>query len=265
MNIYTKYWPLLYTFHTRRKTLKFTISCLLLDIVFWFLSIIYLVIIWKVSIQYSIILLFIHYNNFYLYNVFYEIWYIYNDVISIKKETNPTLRIADKLPSNFVFVEIIIRLIFWTILLGLIYLINKNLSIQVSIIILSMLLVFVFHNIIRNYLYNFITFYLLRFSKFLLIFPILYLALWTFNNNIYLYITILYTIMQFWINLNVFNNYLWWTSKTHQSYNLFYLLLNCIVFYILTRDLFFWFYFWIYLIIFLIKTPKELILNNNTR
>ena len=97
--------------------------------------------------------------------IFYEIWYICNDVFSVKKEKKPTTYIEDSLDSNFWKINIIYRLILWWIFLFPIYFINQSIFYSFIAVLILMWITFTIHNLIRNYNINVFTRTLLRICK----------------------------------------------------------------------------------------------------
>lgn len=159
MNLYIKYWPLLYTYFTRRKNLKFAFMCLFMDIWFWGVSILYFYLNGEIVLDklLSAILLFV--LLFYLFSVFYEIWYIHNDLFATKREKEPTIRVKDPISNRFALYQIIIRALLWTFLTWILFIFDNKLAILFSVVVLSTILIFFLHNLIRNYFWNFITFF----------------------------------------------------------------------------------------------------------
>ncbi len=164
------YFPLVYMFATRYKT-KF-------DMVSWLIQrIIPVFIIIYIQLDLNI-------SNFGLYLVLYllsdmaftslyEVGYIYNDVITTKKETNPTIRLGlDELKyfdDKFTMV-IFIKFITAITLLLLIFKITEKYSILLYMkyfimLIVLMMISFAAHNLIRSRL-NILTFTCLVFCKF---------------------------------------------------------------------------------------------------
>ncbi len=265
MNLYIKYAPLLYTFHTRRKTLKSVFRCSLLDIWFWFVSIFYLYLNNSISLSKFVFSGALFIGLFYLFNIFYEIGYIQNDLIVSKKEKKPTLRVKEPLSNKFILYQIIIRIILWSCIIWLIWYLDYKIAIIYSIIIIITVITFYLHNIIRNYFWNFITFFLLRFMKFSIIIPIIYFCIHTLDSSLYLYIIFLFILMQFWININIYNKYYWWDNKYPQTLMLFYLFVGCLIFYIFSKESLFILYSAMYIILFIIETPKKYFSFKNNR
>lgn len=101
---------------------------------------------------------------------FYEIGYILNDVFTIKKEKNPTLRLTEE--ENKYVENNIYRILFWKLLVSMsfyffIYYLSKKL-ILMHYIVTSILTLFVFyvHNNFRNNKVTFLTFFLLSVLRF---------------------------------------------------------------------------------------------------
>lgn len=113
---------------------------------------------------------------------FYEIGYLENDAITIKKEQNPTLRIEEEeikiIQGNFVNIQII-RYLFGVGFLLLIFYLSEFLDIKVDIfyfalVILLARLAFYFHNTLRSR-WNILTYFSLSLAKYVSI-PILFLS-----------------------------------------------------------------------------------------
>lgn len=94
---------------------------------------------------------------------FYEIGYYFNDIYSIKKENNPTIRFKKNillfLENNF-FKFIILKILYGFIL---IYFIDFNKLIIISLLFLT-LIIFYIHNYFRNQ-FNIFTFFILNHLK----------------------------------------------------------------------------------------------------
>lgn len=100
---------------------------------------------------------------FFLIN-FYEIGYIHNDVITVKKEINPTIRIKNEL-KNFLEKNLLIIILF-KIMISFILLSNLNTEKYFFLTVLSLSLFFLFyiHNYFRGKI-NILTFFLLNHLK----------------------------------------------------------------------------------------------------
>ncbi len=156
------YIPLSYTFHSRIKTKSERIS--------WFL--IFPLYLFLVSIFFNFNL-FIFFASFFSVMSIYEVGYLFNDLVTTKKESNPTIRSSKKTEvyeENF-YLHIIFRLIFSLIISYFIYIFTDSLYSFLSIILIS--LFYYIHNTIRSKI-NIISYFLLVSCRY--IFPI-YLSL----------------------------------------------------------------------------------------
>ena len=113
---------------------------------------------------------------------FYEIGYLENDAITIKKEQNPTLRIEQGeikiIQSKFVALQVT-RFIYGTGLLFLIFFLSEFVNIKINIyffifMVILARLAFYFHNTLRSR-WNIFTYLTLSITKYLSI-PILFLS-----------------------------------------------------------------------------------------
>lgn len=117
----------------------------------------------------------------------YEIGYIYNDVITIEKEENPTLRLKIEelniIKKNIktIFLLKIIISISLIIIINLIFIRKDNKPYLIGCILT--LLVYYIHNNVRNARINYITFFLLSTLRFFT--PI---SLFLFKENIFRYL-----------------------------------------------------------------------------
>ena len=227
MNLF-RYYPLAYTYNTRKKY-SWILSYIYIQIIFPSIAIIYidLIIEHNIVLFLTHILLFIFIHVIFL--IFYEIWYLVNDIITSKNEKCPTIRINENINKNFLIFHISIRLILWIILLSLLLLINIKLFTYSWFVILCSQIIFALHNLIRNYVINFVTFFLLRFLKFLTILPILVIA--NAQYTIFFYLTIIFILDQFDRNIRQYNSKLWWDTKTNLYYKDVYIVLCSIILY----------------------------------
>lgn len=136
---YKIYFPLSYTFSSRIKTLGERISWLLIYPMF--LS--WIVYLFNANFSLFIISFFITISS-------YEIGYLYNDVITTKKEKNPTIRHEKYIEDNFY--KIIYSRIF-SCLIGLLLIYffysDSNIFLIIFLLILTQLVFFI-HNTIRS-------------------------------------------------------------------------------------------------------------------
>lgn len=182
MSLWIKYWPLFYTNSTRlnwhkqeeqiwvnrfsKKQKLLNILCYVWDLIMsWFCVFIYLFLTWNLDIQNTLYCFLIYCYLYIIFLIFYEIWYIYNDVFSVKKEKNPTKYINDSLNTKFWKINIVYRFILWWIFLISIYFINQLVFYSFTTILILMWIVFAIHNCIRNYNINIFTRTSLRICK----------------------------------------------------------------------------------------------------
>lgn len=119
-----------------------------------------------------------------LHHIWYEIWYIYNDYFSIKKEDKPTIRIKDDVSDQFIYNQIIFRvilLIVWWIFIF--YFLNYYFIFYLLLLIFTWIMYYL-HNKLRNRILNYFTWLWLRFSKLIIIIPIL--SVYVANINDYI-------------------------------------------------------------------------------
>ena len=276
MDIYLKYWPLIYTWNTRFshewdkkvslwKLLLNAFSYLFIAIWIWWLSLIYFYINWDISLGKLIWSILLYGIIFLIYTNFYEIWYLHNSIVA-KKEKNPTIRIYEKVPKNFYTIQILIRIIIWCFCVLWLYFFGRELWIMLFIIILLTEIVYCIHNVIRSYFYNYMTLLILRILKFSLIFIILYYIFWNSNSDYYLYLSVLFLLYQQFDHVCRFNKRMWWTNKLWTNiWQYFYSFVSCLFLYLLTNSNLF-IYFWIiYFIVFVILTPKSSFSLKNSR
>ena len=227
MNLYLKYCPLAYAIRTRflekkvenkdweithHLTWKFNInSVFYIYTNYWF---------WIVPL---FVIFFIYNNSFYnlicalllylyicvVFLVFYEIWYLYNDLVGIKKEKKKCLHTSENLTESFYNNSIIIRVFFWLILLIPLWFLNYNILIFFSLLLWITQIVFFIHNKIRNYFYNRITLLFLRFLKMSQIFIPIYFMLWTFYSEIYFFIVVVFFIYQYFGHIQLYTDRFW--------------------------------------------------------
>lgn len=261
MNLWIKYGPLMYTVSTRlnwpiqiknRWVSKFSNKEKTLNImeyirdliVCWIFVITYFVIRWNVNVLDACYFSLLYVYLYITFIIFYEIWYIYNDVFSVKKEKNPTNYIWDLIDSKFRKINIIYRIILWCILLWLLYFLNYSLFFPFVINLIIMWIAFAMHNLIRNYNINIFTWSILRISK-IVIFLIILQNLWVDNHELVEQATEAYLLFNLFDYLIWFvieyNRRLWWTnSKEIYSYSYIILLfLSIIIWILLNNPLFF--------------------------
>jgi hypothetical protein len=165
------YIPFYYLFYTRLKTK--------LEIISW--QIIFIIPQFFITSFYTEIRLGIFLQLFLLsqliFHTLYEIGYIENDISTIKKEKNPTLRL-DKISASYIesnYKKIIyLRYCGVLLFLGLLYFIDTSFKFDTNVIFFIWLILFnriffYFHNNIRNR-FNILTFFILAVTKY--IFPL---------------------------------------------------------------------------------------------
>ena len=261
MNMWIKFWPLFYTNSTRLNWIKQAklrwINCFskkqkLLNIIYytwdliasWFCVFMYLLLTKNLDTNSCLIYLLVYSYLYIIFLIFYEIWYIYNDVFSTKKEKNPTKYVEDSLSLNFWKINIFYRAIFGCLLLFSTYFINYNIFYSFSAILIIMWIAFTIHNCIRNYNINIFTRTTLRICK-IMIFIIVVKYLLEINVSIIKDIIEAYLIFHC---LDFFSNILmtyykrieWVTSDRMYSYSWELVLFLSIIFWlILWNPLFF--------------------------
>ena len=261
MNLCIKYGPLFYTNSTRINWIKvanikwmpyFSKKEKLLNIfryirdliISWCFVFLYLFITWNLQIQDTLLYLLIYLYLYIIFLIFYEIWYIYNDVFSIKKEKNPTNYIEDSIDLTFWKINIFYRVFLGWLLLFSTYFIDFNIFYSFTAIIVIMWMAFTIHNCIRNYNINIFTRTTLRICK-IMIFIIVVKYLLEINVSIIKDIIEAYLIFHC---LDFFSNILmtyykrieWVTSDRMYSYSWELVLFLSIIFWlILWNPLFF--------------------------
>lgn len=269
MNLWIKYWPLAYTFFTRcwiwkNKILKF-IYYLRNNIGIWTVPLFVILIQWNASIARFLSSVLLYSYIFLVYLNFYEIWYLYNDLIS-KKEKNWIMHVKEKVNDNFFKWQISIRLFVWIILLIPLYIIKLDLLLYFLLITLVMWIIFLIHNLIRNYFYNFFTIFFLRFSKFILFILPVYFLVWSFDLIIIYEEVIIFLLYQHIININCYNNRLWGKIAIPESlYQYWYLCISLCLLYNFNHSLIYFIYFITWFFQFIITTPKEYFKLKNNR
>lgn len=283
MNLWIKYWPLNYTNITRinwieQKNNNIKFFSQLLNIIWyawnnlsiWLLSILTLYIFWVVSLKIGFMYMLLYVYLYIVFWMFYEIWYIYNDVYSVKKEKKGTNRIKDSCSNKFWIYQILLRIVIWWILLIPIYLFLNSVFICFVPMIFATLIIFLVHNIIRNYSINMYTLVLLRILKmsvFILVLINLPLLKWNIDD-------ILLPILLFWM-LDLFSEWIiaynqrLWGMVVDNFYGYSYVLIFifCVLFWVITKNEFFviisFFQLFPRFILFLHRFPKSFSLKNN--
>lgn len=174
--------PYYYTLKTRCKDKISKITYILSNII--------PIILYNITILKEEKLIYIFLNSIFVlcsYISIYEIGYIYNDVITIEKEENPTLRLKSKdlniIKENLenIFLSKVFISIFLMIIIKLI---AQKINIFLYFILcISTLLVYYVHNNVRNTKINYLTFFLLSTLRFFT--PI---SLFLFKESIFIYL-----------------------------------------------------------------------------
>lgn len=220
-----KYYPLLYTIFTRITSFS--------DIVYYFWTYLLPPIIWIIYlwIQFNDVNLAVSYSLLYIYiyllfEVFYEIWYIFNDVFVAKKEKRGTKRVDANLSKSFWIFQIILRILIWLILLYILWIPNEMINYLVMDIVF-MGIIFSIHNKIRNYSINIYTWIFLRISKIYLFVFVLNVIPLNFSdyNMIELAILFFYIVDFLWLWIYQYNKCLWWTNELKYGYTYFFYLI----------------------------------------
>lgn len=276
MNLYLKYWPLAYKYNTRishnwnkklstKKTLFNLFWYIFYDIWIWLIPFFYFYLNNQLIFLSFIKTIWLYTLLYIVFSVFYEIGYLHNDIVW-KKEKNPTIHIYEKVDNKFYYIQIFTRFILWLLWISLINLLVPEITKYFILIIIITLLIFILHNIIRNYSYNFITLLWLRFMKFSLVFLILYYVFWTFNLDYYLYLSVLYLMFQNYDHIVLFNKRMWWENMIPNWLGKYcYLTISCIILFLFSKDMLFIMYTFIYFLLFIILTPKDSLKLKNTR
>ena len=289
MNLYIKYCPLGYTLFTRilpHKTEALnnwsrivisdpnkSIIKSLINYLYWLLMRIFPLFVIFLQKECSLhnlllsILIYIYIQTVFL--IFYEIWYLHNDLCATKKEKNPTIHILWAVKPAFYYKNILLRILLWTSLLIPIFNKYNDIALGFCIIIMLTLLIYYLHNIVRNYFYNRITLNLLRFMKMSLIFIPIYFLTNSFQSEQYTYITTIFLIHQyfssmrmywerFWYKINKLRLPLWLLQHWYQC-------ISMIILFLINKNLIFLIYWIISLILFLMTTPKKYFKIENNR
>jgi hypothetical protein len=205
MNTYIKYSPLFYTYNTRINR-DWILTYLYINILFWIVSIILSFNYIHITLIEVIISFLLFFFVFISYIIFYEIWYIFNDLITTKYEKKPTLRITEKLNIFFISINIITRLLYTLIFTYWLYVYYEN---NIATIYVSLLLwtffAYSIHNLSRNIFITFHSFFILRLLKFsVVLIPITFISQWLLKNTELLLILLLFFwLLQFSISMEV--------------------------------------------------------------
>ncbi len=266
MTWWIKYSPIFYTYYTRILSLKeiiYYIWTFILPSLAW---IFYL---WLKNPEFSLVTYSLYYILFYfIFQCFYEIWYIFNDVYAIKKENNKTKRIKWEYSDFFWLLQIIFRIILWLLLLIFTLNISKYWFRLLSLDIGFMWIMFTIHNVIRNYSINIFTWIFLRIARIILFVIILKISGISpdFYKDIEISILLFYALDFYWARLYQYNKRLGWVNSFNYGYSYFFILIVLFFFFILLEKI----EYLVPLIIiipkiffFLLTTPKTFSLKND--
>lgn len=267
MNLWIKYGPLAYTFFTRlcfgdglncwRNKILDVVYYLCQNVGFWTVPLFVLFFGWKTTFVWLVSSLLFYLYIFICFLVFYEIWYISNDIIA-KKEKKWTFYLKDKVSDEFLKHQIIIRIFLGLFLLIPICFANLKLAICFVILLIIMWIVFLTHNIVRNYYYNFFSIFILRFLKFILfVFPF-YFLIWNFYDKIVFDELVVFLLYQHLINIDCYDKNLWWQRiLPYTLVQSWYLMISMIILFCFSNSLVYLIYLIIYFILYVIWTSKE--------
>lgn len=258
MSLFLKYGPLSYSYHTRYNSLKELLWILFSDIGIWIVVIPFLffngdinAINWCKAILLYIII-------YYIFMIWYEIWYIYNDTIAAQKENKPELRIKETISKKFIRAQIGTRILLWTMSLFLLGgITNYHILIITSIIIVISVIVFWIHNSIRNTFRNTITFTWLRFTKLAIILPIIYFCLHTIKTPIVTYTTIFFLLICLELSIYYYNYHYQIKGKFPPAVRFFFRFLASIMLYLSSTSWLFLRYGGISLLLGIILLPSN--------
>lgn len=220
-----KYYPLLYTVFTRITSFS--------DIVYYIWTYLLPPIIWICylgfkfqDIEFIFIYALLYIYIYILFEIFYEIWYICNDVFVAKKEKNGTKRVDPDINKFFRIWQIVLRVLIWLLLLYFLRIPNEIVNYLV-IDIVFMGIVFSLHNMIRNYSINIYTWIFLRISKVYLFVFVLSLTQLNFNDYDMTELSILffYVVDFLWLWIYQYNKCLWWKNELKYGYTYFFYLI----------------------------------------
>lgn len=267
MNLWIKYGPLAYTFFTRlcwgddsccwKIKIFDIIYYLYINVGFRTVPLFVVFFEWKASLICLVTSLLFYLYIFINFLVFYEIWYISNDIIA-KKETKWTLYIKDKVSEKFLKQQIIVRIFLWLLLLIPICFMNLKISLYFVILLVILWVVFLTHNVVRNYYYNFFSIFILRFLKFILfVFPFFFL-IWYFDAQIIFYEVVVFLLYQHLINIDCYDKKLWWKRVLpYVVVQNWYLMICMLVLFCFSHSLIYFIYLLIYFIMYIKWMTKE--------
>jgi hypothetical protein len=238
MNSYFKYWPLIFTFFRAKdeniiQWIWTFLSSFFYSIWLGIFTLIYLFITHYINLYnllwYTILYLIVYI----IFLIFYEIGYICNDIWTIKREKNPTLRIKEKFSDRFWVNQIIIRLLIWSLVLFQLYNYNQFIWLSLFWITLISWIIFSVHNKIRNLKVNFFTLFLLWLNKLWINLSIIYLIDIDFEikKQIIIWITTAFLFMSFRNLFMSYNKKSWGTNCIEiTTINLFLILSQLLLF-----------------------------------
>lgn len=290
MNLYIKYCPLCYTIRTRLIPHKIetrkdgsrihhtlnnwkinleSISYLYYQVFIRIFPIFAIYFSWVCDFLHLLMSFLLYIYNYIVFLIFYEIWYLYNDLQWREKEKAPTLYINYELSRSFYYNNIIIRVFLWWILLLLLYFFDHLICMYFALLLAATQVVFYIHNTIRKYFYNRITIFLLRFLKMSQIFIPMYLLLWTFDSDFYLYTATVFLIWNYFTSFLMYSNRFWFEEKNlWMPYSLlqhWYNTLSMFILFAFTKNYVFLIYGIIYFLLFIKTTPKHYFRLKNDR
>lgn len=169
MNLLVKYGPIRYTlFRNNQWNFSFSwiMAFMMENFVLPFLVLSYLYFSEGNSFFDLLLVYIIFCICFLIFSIWYELWYLYNDTVSIKKEKKPTIRIPEKYSSDFIILSFVIRVILWILWVWVVFLINTSLWIHFLCLVILMLAIYHIHNKVRKLEINYFTIIFLRLTKF---------------------------------------------------------------------------------------------------
>lgn len=263
MNIWIKYGPLAYTFFTRiflngKWFLSNLLNYVWSNIGLRAMPIFILYFTVELTVYKVILSLLLYIYLYCLFLIFYEIWYLHNDFVA-KKEKNWAKHITEHLPCKFFLKQTIVRMIIWIIWLISLYFINTKILTWFWIIIIITAIVFCIHNCIRNYYYNFFTFFALRFLKFVIFVLPIYFLINSYNNVIIDETIVVFLLYQYYLNIDAYDSKLWWKHiLPHNLLYYWYLTISMWVLFFYTNSELYLCYLLIFLIFYIIRRPKNI-------
>lgn len=241
MNLFLKYAPLAYTFNTRLSTLIAKLYYFWTDLGMFVIAIVYLWMLWDSSllslVQNFLLLLYIYV----IYMMFYEIWYIYNDCFVVEKKR--TERIAEKLDKKFWYYQILCRVLLWLFLLLPLNYLSHSWFLLLVLNILIMEIVFLIHNIIRNYSVNMFSWLFLRLSKlslFLIFLEFIQQANLIIEFSPIVLIVLIFHIVDLFASWHFsYNKKLWWENMLKYWYTYIFIIIIFLFLWIVFQNLIF--------------------------